>query len=273
MVIPIDLRQPEENHGAHPVCINGRYVCHVSIRKSQSPSSRVAPVVSAPSFPLCSRFLASSPMASGASSFTLALAVRDGVTFSLSLTGDSANGGASVGHFASQVSLARNSIRDAVLESLALNPYQQAWQSVPQTTTSVPDGVTVEPRLDASTGSANAPDRARGRNGVDQYRLQRARRAGDSAAAKLRWESEAVPATPELELPLASRFYVVLRSSDESPPTVYSSWKQCKKHVLAVDHNPPVLAAGAVFHGFPSWTEIAEYCKGAGVELPPHKSM
>jgi len=216
-------------------------------------------------------------MASGAGSFTLALAVRDGVTFSLSLNGDS---GASVGYFASQVSVARDSIRDAVLESLALNPYEQAWQSVPQTTTSVPDGVTAEPGSagsatagSATAGSATAPDRARGRNGVDQFRLQRARKAGESAAAKLRGESAAVPGTPELELPLASRFYVVLRSSDESPPTVYWTWKQCKKHVLRVDHDPPVLAAGAVFHGFPSLTEVAEYCKGAGVELPPQKSM
>ena len=211
-------------------------------------------------------------MASGTSSFTLALAVRDGVTFSLSLTGDSANGGASVGYFASQVSVAIDSIRDAVLASFALNPYQQAWQSVPQTTTSVPDGVTAEPRLDASAGSGNAPGRARGKNHVDQFRLQRARTAGQNAAAKLRGECGAVPATPEMEVQLANRFYVVLRSIDESPPTVYSAFKHCRKHVSVVGHNPPILAAGAVLHGFPSWSEVTEYCKGAGVELPPQKS-
>ena len=238
---------------------------------SQSSSSRVALVVSAASSPFV---LASSRMDPRRSSFILPLTVKGGVTFSVTLTSDFELGSVNVAQLAYPLSMNRDSLRNAVLDSLVLNPYQQAGQSEPGATPATPPSARAQPDGQPSNGPGQAAQEVRGRNGLEQFRIQRARTAGIGAGKKLRGESQSVPATPEMTEPVpANRFYVVLRSNDESPPSVYQSWKNCKNHVLAVDHNPPEPAACAVFHGFPSWTEVEEYCHGAGVPVPPRSGL
>ena len=207
-------------------------------------------------------------------SFTLPLTVCQGVTVSLSLTSANADSAVALSQLATQISMAQDHIRQAVLDSVA--PYQRGPaprtenQSDPVAPKAEPD---TSPRP-SQPGTPGPVPRAsqpgtpvHGRNGIDQYRLSRARNAGHSAGQKLRFEVEAVAATPDLPGPMPpSRFYVVLRSGDSSAPAVYQSWKQCKRHVLAVDSTE--VSACAVFHGFACWTEVQEYCQGAGVPEP-----
>jgi hypothetical protein len=208
------------------------------------------------------------------SSSTLPLTVKDGVTFSVTLTSDAELGSVNVAQFAYPLSMARDSLRNALLDSLVLSPYQQAGQSSPRATPATPPSGKAERHTQPSNGRGQAAQEVRGRNGLDQYRIQRAHTAGVSAGKKLRGETQSVPATPEMTQPVpANRLYVVLLSNDESPPCVYQSWKECKRHVLAVDHNPPEPAACVVFHGFPCWTEVEEYCHGAGVPAPPRSGL
>ena len=207
-------------------------------------------------------------------SFTLPLAVCQGVTVSLSLTSANADSAVALSQLATQISMAQDHIRQAVLDSVAPHQREPAPrtenQSAPVAPKAEPD-TSPRPSQPGTPGTVPRPSQpgtpVHGRNGIDQYRLARARTAGHSAGQKLRFELGAVPATPELPEPAPpSRFYVVLRSSDDSPPAAYQSWKQCKRHVLAVDSTE--VSAGAVFHAFGSWTEVQEYCQGAGVPEP-----
>ena len=100
--------------------------------------------------------------------------------------------------------------------------------------------------------------------------MERASMAGQGAGQKLRKELVSVPATPEAPAGTpANKYYVVLRSSDDTAPAIYQSWNQCKWHVYTKAHDPPVVAACAVFHGFASMTEVELYCQAAKVGQPP----
>jgi hypothetical protein len=106
--------------------------------------------------------------------------------------------------------------------------------------------------------------------GVSGERLERAFEAGVVAGRKLRGEIPRAFATRRLEGLPAIKFYVVLSRHTVdglAPPCLFSSWRRTYPHVC--DATEAALLDVAVFHGFPSLAECAEYCRGAQVPLPP----
>ena len=101
-------------------------------------------------------------------------------------------------------------------------------------------------------------------HGVSRERLERAFEAGVDAGRKLRGEIPHVFPTEDLEDMPPIRFYVVLSGHTVgglAPPCLFDRWTRAFPHVAA--------EATAVYHGFPSLAECAEYCRGAQVPLPP----
>ena len=109
--------------------------------------------------------------------------------------------------------------------------------------------------------------------GVSLERRLRAYCAGQSAGRKLRGESEVVDQTPAIEGIPPPRFRVVLRGVD-GQSGLYTRWYRHGRFPGAEDvvHEDTeigrTLAHNAVFHSWPSATEVADYCRGAGVAVP-----
>jgi len=102
---------------------------------------------------------------------------------------------------------------------------------------------------------------------VPADRLQRARCAGEAAAAVLRGERAHVPRTPPLSGAAAvRRVFVILRGvrGDISGYTV-GGFESARRFV---ETRPGVLAADTLFHGFASLAEAAAYWDGAGMPRP-----
>ena len=208
-----------------------------------------------------------------ASFHTQLLQIGD-VTISLAVTADNADSATAVGQLGTQMSMARDSIRQAVLESLA--PVQEQVRSQPRTQPSAP----VAPKTERGPSAAEPEPRqiqapeavpsAGPSHGIEQFRITRARTAGLSAGQKLRGEVHAVAASSEMpgSAP-TNRYFVVLCSSDGTQAAVYSSWKQAKRHVLEGGIHAQEISSRAVFHAFPSMTEVREYCQAAGVPDVP----
>jgi len=192
-------------------------------------------------------------------SFTTPLVSISGVTISVHITSECSEHAVTVGQLATQISISQDTLRQCILDSVA--PYQQEQQPAPQTQAKP------EPAAEPVPGPGQpSPFPSSGRNGVNRLRLDRASFAGQEAGQKLRNQCVSVPGTPEAPVGTpANKYFVVLRSSDDTPPAVYLSWKYCRPHV----HDPPVTAATAVFHGFASITEVQWYCQAAKVEQPP----
>ena len=107
-------------------------------------------------------------------------------------------------------------------------------------------------------------------HGVSRERLERTFEAGVDAGRKLRGEIPRVFPTGRLEGLPAIKFYVVLSGhtvGEPAPPCLFSSWRRTYPHVC--DATEDGLLDVAIFHGFPSLAECAEYCRGAQVPLPP----
>jgi len=100
-------------------------------------------------------------------------------------------------------------------------------------------------------------------------RLQRAARLGQDAGRKLRGEIAAVP----WEEPLAerSRFYVVLRGIG-GVTGVWPRYGRGRSGQLGassmVEDARGDMPGDVVHHGFPSSSEVVDYCKAAGVGVP-----
>ena len=196
-------------------------------------------------------------------SFTTPLVQIAGCTISVHITSESSEHAVAVGQLATQICISQDVLRQSILDCLALP--QEDEQPAPQTQSKA------EPAAEPGAGPSQPPPApTRVRNGVSRIRLDRASIAGQAAGQKLRNQCVSVPATPEAPIGTpANKLFVVLRSSDDTGPAIYQSWKQCKAHVLTTAHDPPVIASGAVFHGFACMTEVQSYCQGAGVEVPP----
>ena len=70
-------------------------------------------------------------------------------------------------------------------------------------------------------------------------------------------------------MPKSNSWWVVLDNGTDGTPGVYSTWARCRAEV----EQPlgPAIKQNAVFHAFPSWTEVLWYCRGAQVEVPPRR--
>jgi hypothetical protein len=102
---------------------------------------------------------------------------------------------------------------------------------------------------------------------VSGERLERAFEAEEAA-----WRESLVSFFPmgRLDGLPATKFYIVLSGRTVgglAPPCLFNSWTRTYAHVS--DATEDGLLDVAVFHGFPSLTECAEYCRGAQVPLPP----
>ena len=104
--------------------------------------------------------------------------------------------------------------------------------------------------------------------------LERRRRtytAGVEAGKKLRGEVARVAPSPELQMD--REFYVVLRGL-HGEQGVYKRWFRNRhgagaEEVVCEDTDDGrTQGTATVHHGFPSGTEVADYCAGAGVAVP-----
>ena len=98
--------------------------------------------------------------------------------------------------------------------------------------------------------------RAKGFSG--EARVRRAWTAGCWAKAVLQGRAGVPPKTPKLDLP--NKFYAVARSSNGSPPEIYSSQRDYR---IAVDH---LSSAVSLSQGFPSELEYRVYLDAAGIK-------
>ena len=107
--------------------------------------------------------------------------------------------------------------------------------------------------------------------GISLERRMRAYTAGVEAGKKLRGAVARVAPTPELQM--QKEFYVVLRGL-HAEEGVYKRWFRNRhgagaEEVVCEDTDDGRTQGPAtVHHGFPSGTEVADYCAGAGVAVP-----
>ena len=203
------------------------------------------------------------------------------IEISLVVSSDDSGEALRANQIAHELATARDKIRMAVLIPLAM---PVGAQTVEQPKQSSPAASATEPATARASGSpaaappaaaaaeprrtAAAPRAPPGKDRLPEWRISRARKAGESAGEKLRGEIGAVPRTPEPEGPMpAPRYYCVLRSSDESKPAIYTSWKITADHV-SDPREPSGLGAATVFHAFPSRAEVRAYCQAAQVAEP-----
>ena len=107
--------------------------------------------------------------------------------------------------------------------------------------------------------------------GISLERRMRAYTAGVEAGKKLRGEVARVAPSPELQMD--REFYVVLRGL-HGEQGVYKRWFRNRRgagaeEVVCEDTDDGRTQGPAtVHHGFPSGTEVADYCAGARVAVP-----